>query len=202
MVRLAPSLYKFVLNGVDITNYVYSFDVTKMKNQSISTAKIVLNSKIESIMTITDAIISSSLTVQRGFSSSTERYIYRGEVTTYSYKGSIGCNNNIKISATGRKNCANNLNIPVTIVLTGLITLFIASPIIFTTSNIAPPISVNLLNPPIREDVPLPLEELPPPIVLLTPSAVSFIICTIIGSVEVAINNHIINIGFFSVINE
>jgi len=89
MAVLSPGLYKFIIDGVDVTSMVKGAKVSKAYNQPIKTLSLSLNRNVDSLLMINNDVLGSSITVQRGVSVSTERYVFRGEIVTYKPQGSL-----------------------------------------------------------------------------------------------------------------
>jgi len=90
MARSFPGLYKFVIDGVDVTSYVYKLSDLKLPaGQAVKTGILQLKKSVNEVLVINDTVIGDSITIQRGFTVSTERYILRGEVVSYKNIGSI-----------------------------------------------------------------------------------------------------------------
>lgn len=89
MVRVSPKLYKLTINGTDVTTYTHSASFKKYRKQPIKNGAFNLKRTISDILVIDDSILGKAVTIQRGFATSTERYLFRGEVTSYKQKGSI-----------------------------------------------------------------------------------------------------------------
>ena len=89
MVKLTPNKTKIVLNGVDVSNYVFVGSTKKSKNQPVVTGTLNFRRSITDVLSISDSIVGKTVTIQRGFSTSTERYIFRGEVVSYRLRGSL-----------------------------------------------------------------------------------------------------------------
>jgi hypothetical protein len=83
-----PGLVKITINGVDVSSYLYRGKYSKTASQPIKNGMFIFSKNINTVLTIDDSIIGKSITVQRGVSVSTERYILRGEVVSYVSKGS------------------------------------------------------------------------------------------------------------------
>lgn len=85
-----PSKYKVLLNGVDVSSYVYRIpSILKTANQVVKSGVIVLNKNVDSVIGIDSLIVGKVVSVQRGVSLSTERYVFRGEVVSFTPKGSV-----------------------------------------------------------------------------------------------------------------
>lgn len=78
-----PNLYKITLNSVDITTHTYRLQYKRYRNQPVKTGTIKIHSNVINDITLSDEIIGKELTIQRGFDSPTERYILRGEITSF-----------------------------------------------------------------------------------------------------------------------
>lgn len=87
----SPRLYKVVLNGVTIlddsdsatTKYVISIEGERVYSESIKECEIIVNSQIGNVVTIDESIGGKTITIQRGSTTSTDVYIFRGEVIGY-----------------------------------------------------------------------------------------------------------------------
>jgi hypothetical protein len=88
MVYTFPKLAKIEINNIDVSAYIYDGRFTKSK-QPVKTGNFKFNRNISNVLTIQDSLIGKSFTIQRGFSSATERYVFRGEVTSFKLVGSI-----------------------------------------------------------------------------------------------------------------
>lgn len=89
MAIISPGLHKFVLNSVDITSVVFKESISKSRNQPVKTMSFLLNRNVLNLLPFDDTILGKEITVQRGFDSATERYIFRGEVVSYKVQGSL-----------------------------------------------------------------------------------------------------------------
>lgn len=83
-----PKLERITLNGIDVTNYRYDGLANKPWRQPVKYATFRFNKNINNTLIVDETIIGKSFTWQRGFTSPTERYIFRGEVLSYSKLGS------------------------------------------------------------------------------------------------------------------
>lgn len=83
-----PNNYKFTLNSVDVTSHVFR-SVARKGKQPIKTCTILLREKVSDVLPITSSIIGKTITIQRGFAASTERYIFRGEVISKKRDGGL-----------------------------------------------------------------------------------------------------------------
>ena len=63
-----PLLYKFVVNGVDVSAYVFKADHTTPNNQLISSGTIYLKRKVTEVMDVSNLLISKNVTIQRAVS--------------------------------------------------------------------------------------------------------------------------------------
>lgn len=85
-----PKYYKVVINGVDVSSYVYGIpQISKPKNQIIKSGIIKLKKTVSSVLTINDETIGDTITIQRGIVTSTERYLLRGEIISHKDLSSI-----------------------------------------------------------------------------------------------------------------
>ena len=75
-----PKISKITLDGIDITNYVISWKVEKKYNKNITPAEIVMNKNVRNVVTLTESAAGMPVTIQRGVSSATEYYVFRGSV--------------------------------------------------------------------------------------------------------------------------
>ena len=91
----SPLLKKVMINDIDVSNYIKSYEVKKEYNLTIGTATIVLNRNVSTILTVDDTLNNKSVTIQRGVNDPTEVYIFRGEVIQTSLSGgeyTVTCN--------------------------------------------------------------------------------------------------------------
>lgn len=84
-----PRLTYVEIDSVDATDYLVSWDQEENFGDTIGTITLVLNYAVtNSILINGEGDIGLSVTVQRGVSSATEEYVFRGEITEISYQGS------------------------------------------------------------------------------------------------------------------
>ena len=88
MVIAKPSKYRVVLNGVNITDYVFRGSVRKSK-QPVKNCTLLIKKSVSDVLLISGSIIGKTITIQRGFNTPTERYVFRGEVISKKRSGGI-----------------------------------------------------------------------------------------------------------------
>jgi len=79
----SPDKYKFMLNSTDITSYVVEADGEGEYKGVVADCMIVLNSSIFNIIDLESELGNAIITVQRGVSSATENYKFRGFAVNY-----------------------------------------------------------------------------------------------------------------------
>lgn len=89
MAKTIPKIDLITLDGIDVTTYRYDGTVIKPWRQAVKYGTFKFNKKITDILTLDKTIIGKTFTWQRGFTTATERYIFRGEVVSYSPMGSF-----------------------------------------------------------------------------------------------------------------
>jgi len=89
-----PKLKKVVINSIDVSNYVLEYKISKEYTQYITDVTLSFSQGLSSIITVSDDLIGTEITIQRGVSSATEKYIFRGEIRNIEFNGSsfiVGC---------------------------------------------------------------------------------------------------------------
>lgn len=90
-----PTLDTTYINSVCVDDYAILVDGKKWKTGStegnfpIKTATIYLAKSVESVLVMSDALNGKSVTIQRGTATSTDEYIFRGEVINVTSNGSL-----------------------------------------------------------------------------------------------------------------
>ena len=83
-----PQLTKVVIDSIDVSSYLQSWSSnTNRDNSTIKALTIVLAKSVSTVLTAEATLNGKSVTVQRGVSSTTEKYILRGEVINVSPSG-------------------------------------------------------------------------------------------------------------------
>lgn len=88
MVKTTTLFTKIELNGVDISSFLFKGSTKKLSNQQVNTGQFYFKRGIDASLTMDNNIVGKSFTIQRGFDSPTERYIFRGEVVSFKQQGS------------------------------------------------------------------------------------------------------------------
>lgn len=93
-----PRLKKVVINGIDVSDYVLRFIVTKEVSSPISSATILLKKSILTLLDVNkDNAIGKSVEIYRGITSPDEEIIFKGEITNSKQDGNLynlGCLDN------------------------------------------------------------------------------------------------------------
>lgn len=83
-----PRLQRTVINGVDVSSYVLSWKIEQEFGDDFRLAKIELKKTVNSIISYGDGSLQEkNVTIQRGVSSSTETYVFRGVVKRVEVNG-------------------------------------------------------------------------------------------------------------------
>lgn len=76
-----PLLKKVVIDGVDVSDYVISFEIPKRLSDSFSTAAVFLRNNVEDVLAYDDtSLVGTSIVISRGVTVATEEYLFRGYV--------------------------------------------------------------------------------------------------------------------------
>jgi len=84
-----PIKFKIMIDGIDVSTYVYRANWKRVKKQPVKYGTITVTRNILDIFTVNNTLVSKEVTIQRGFTTATERYVFRGEVVSYTQKGSL-----------------------------------------------------------------------------------------------------------------
>jgi hypothetical protein len=84
-----PTLHQFLMDGIDITDYVSSAGITREFSQAISKSDIQIKKTIEADLGIlfNDDNVYHTIEIWRGVLSATETRIFKGEVLTFAKEG-------------------------------------------------------------------------------------------------------------------
>lgn len=83
-----PKLKKVVIDGIDVSSVILKYEVGRDYANYMAKATISISQGIKDLMIVDDSLIGSSITIQRGVASATEKYIFRGEIRHISLDGS------------------------------------------------------------------------------------------------------------------
>ncbi|NCD00106.1 MAG: hypothetical protein EOL95_10450 [Bacteroidia bacterium] len=80
-----PTLTKITIDSVDVTDYLNTWTTTDQNGSDfIQSIAVYLSRDMSDVITLDDTIIGKEIIVQRGVSSATENYVFRGVVVSYS----------------------------------------------------------------------------------------------------------------------
>lgn len=83
-----PTLTYVVIGGVDVTSYVFKWKVERKYDDDIGRVEVFLKRTASAVIDVDDLAIGNTITIQRGVSSATEEYVFRGEVVSVNPSGS------------------------------------------------------------------------------------------------------------------
>jgi len=110
-----PKLKKIVIGGIDVSSYVMTFSVEETLGESFKKATIGLRRSVNALIDYSsNALINTAVTIQRGVSSATETYIFRGSVEKTEFKGAyviITCKDKLDQTKTKTVNKSYDSNI-------------------------------------------------------------------------------------------
>ncbi len=89
MVKTYPSRFKITIDSIDVTSYLYEGNTYRTKNQPVKTATLKFKRTLSNVLTTDNTLISKDVVITRGFLTSTERTIFRGEVVNFKPIGSV-----------------------------------------------------------------------------------------------------------------
>jgi len=93
-----PKLKKVVIGSTDVSNYVLNFSRVRKYTQSIAQLEITFNARLPDILSVSDELVGTTITVQRGVNFSTEENIFAGEIRNIEFDGSafvINCRDSL-----------------------------------------------------------------------------------------------------------
>ncbi len=88
-----PKLSKVTIDGINVTSYIFKWEVPKVFSKSgtetgrITNASIWLNKNIKDVLTLTESASGVPVIIHRGVSSSTQYYVFRGFVEISQIEG-------------------------------------------------------------------------------------------------------------------
>jgi len=83
----SPVLQKVIIDGVDVSSYITTWEINNDYTSIVGVASIVVNRSLTTVMTINNELVGSEITIQRGVASATEEYIFRGYIVNVSFDG-------------------------------------------------------------------------------------------------------------------
>jgi hypothetical protein len=90
MAQGEPQLTEVIIDGVDVISYLQSWDSDTTHDKAmVRGIRLVLVKDVDSVLSMDNEMIGKYVTVRRGVSSATERYIFRGDVTNLILRGSF-----------------------------------------------------------------------------------------------------------------
>jgi len=85
-----PELTLVNINSIDVGAYLQSWSSnTNNDNSTIKMVNVVLAKGVQSVLTIDETLNGKTVTIQRGVSTATEKYIFQGEVVSVSPSGGL-----------------------------------------------------------------------------------------------------------------
>lgn len=85
-----PKLSRITINGVDVSSYVVSYETDETFDNNIKVCSIGVTKNVINVLDYTDnSNIGTTITIQRGVASATEKYIFRGLVRNINFRAGV-----------------------------------------------------------------------------------------------------------------
>lgn len=84
-----PNKTYITIGGVDVTNYLSKWKIARAYGDDVSQIEISLSSRVTSILTLDETSIGDEVIVKRGATTGQEKFIFRGEISTFNLAGTI-----------------------------------------------------------------------------------------------------------------